>query len=98
MTKEMETLFCMLYGECYDFYGDKRHGEDDIGLSFDCGAISSLKWAVAMLASEKLKGDAASKAADVLKDEAHKDERAGRRKSDDGVAAMARVLMGESEA
>lgn len=95
MTKELETMFCMLYGECCDFYSDKRHGEDDIGLSFDRGAISAFKRAAVMLASEKLKGDAASKAADALKDEAYKDERTGRRKGDDEVAALARVLMGE---
>lgn len=73
-------------------------GEDDVGLLFDRGAISAFEWAVVVLASEELKGDAASKAADALKDEAHKDERTGCRKSDDEVAALARVLMGESEA
>ena len=43
-------MFCMLYWECCDFYSDKRHGEDDIGLSFDRGAISAFKRAAVMLA------------------------------------------------
>lgn len=96
MTKELETMLCMLYEECCDFYSDKRHGEIDVGLSFDRGAISALKRAVVVLASDKLKGGVALKAADVLKDEARKDERTGHRKSDDEVVALARVLMGES--
>lgn len=65
---------------------------------FDRGAISAFKRAAVTLASGELKGDAASKAADALKDEAHRDERTGRRKGDDEVAALARVLMGVSEA
>ena len=100
MTKELETMFCMLYGECCDFYSDKRHGEDDIGLSFDRGAISAFKRAAVMLASDNpamshVDVEAVSRAADALKDEAYKDERTGRRKSDDEVVALARELMGE---
>lgn len=92
MTEEMETLFCMLYGECYDFYSDKRHSEDEIGLAYDHGAMNALRHAV-LLIGGIMNRNLVEKTLAALKGEAKRDEAEGNRKTDAEVAVLANALM-----
>lgn len=92
MTKEMETLFCMLYGECYDFYSDVRCKEDEIGLAYDRGAMDALRHAVLMIGGI-MNRNLVEKTLAALKGEAKRDEAEGNRKTDAEVAVLANALM-----